>query len=132
MIRRSRRQRGTSLMEAIVALVLFSSVMVALYQAMAAGGRSIRRADQAVAATAVAVARLASAGIEVALADGQEMTGEENGFQWRMAVQRYAGTDERTAQSRLIAYLVTVDVTWSDRGPTPRSVQLQTVKLGLK
>jgi hypothetical protein len=130
--RRGGRERGTSVMEAIVALVLFSSVVVALYQALAAGTRSIRRADQEVAATAIAVARLASAGIEAPLEEGRELTGEDHGYRWRMGVARFVSADERTAQSRMLAYWVTVDVTWGDGIGRPRTVQMKSIKIGLK
>ena len=120
-------------METIVALVLFSSVVVALYGGLIGAGRSIRLADQEAAATAVAVARLASAGVETPLAEGQEFTGENKGLRWRMTVERMVRPDDPPLQSKLLAYWVTVDVTWGDGPATAaRRVQMRTLKLGLK
>lgn len=128
-----RRQGGFTLMETIVALVVFSSIFVALYQAISRGSRSIRHANRDAAATTLAFSRLASAGIETALKDGQEYSGEEDRFFWRMSVRRLGAPDEVPSQTKAAVFVVVVEVNWRDgASQSARSLRFKTLKLGLR
>ena len=138
-----RRRGGTSgfsLIEVIVALVVFSSVFVALYRGLAGGGRAVQRANLEAQATRIAVSRLAVAGIGQPLADGQTYVGEDDRFSWRVSVQRYvdpADAEQFTLQrtfsgdATIRAFWVDVDVSWQAAGGARTdAVRLRTLKLG--
>lgn len=126
-------ERGLSLIETIVALLLFAAMAAALHQGLAIGTRGIRHADDQSAATALAVARLASAGTEIALVDGQVLTGSEARFRWRMTIEPAGRETDASAPRTPRGHWVTVDVTWSGGGSAaaaPSLVQLRALKLG--
>ena len=128
-----RGQDGFTLMETIVALVVFSSVFVALYQAIAGGSQSLRHANLDGAATTLALSRIASAGIETALKDGQEFAGNENPFSWRVSVQRRADSEDVASQPKIAAFWVDVEVNWREGAlQTIRTVKFKTLKLGAR
>jgi prepilin-type N-terminal cleavage/methylation domain-containing protein len=129
-----RGQGGFTLMETIVALVVFSSVFVAMYQAMAGGSRSLRHANLDAAATTLALSRMASAGIETALKDGQEFSGTEDPFWWRVSVQRRADDfDDVAPLPKVAAFWVNVEVNWREGTlQTIRTIKFKTLKLGAR
>ena len=124
------RQAGFTLMETIVALVVFAAVVVALERGTATGWRGLRLAQMDAGALALARARLASAGIDSELADESVQSGEEDRYEWRLAVRKYAPPEGVAVPQRLAGYWVNVAVSWRDRpaGP-PRTIELQTLKL---
>lgn len=129
-----RQQGGFTLMETIVALVVFSSVFVALYKGIEKGGGSIRRANMEATASTVALSRLASAGIEIPLHNGQTYTGEEDQFSWRMSIQQLAAPDgEIAARAKAAAFWVDVEVSWREGARRVlRSANYRSLKLGMR
>ena len=128
-----RGQGGFTLMETIVALVVFSSVFVAMYQVIAGGSRSLRHANFDAAATTLALSRIASAGIETALKDGQEFSGRDDPFSWRVSVQRRADSDDVASLPKVAAFWVNVEVNWREGAlQTIRTVKFKTLKLGAR
>jgi prepilin-type N-terminal cleavage/methylation domain-containing protein len=134
-----RDQAGFTLIETIVALMLFSGMFVLLNQGLTAGWQAKRRADQDVKAVAFAAAQLASAGIEVPLVDGTRTLGQQGVFSWALMIDKYtesndeAGDATRRTVARLVvaAYWVAIDVSWPS-GPLlkQRTLRLRTLKLG--
>jgi len=121
-------ESGFTLMETIVALVLFSSVFFVLYNGLAGGWRGVRFAASDTLAVRLARAKLAAAGVDSPLADGAEASGDEAGFEWRMEAHIYPQPDD--AQTDLTAYWVTVEVSWQDAPLSPtRSLKLKTLKI---
>ncbi len=127
-----RQQGGFTLMETIVALVVFSSIFVALYKGLEKGGSSIRQASMEAAASTLARSRLASAGIEFPLRNGQVYTGEDDRFSWRMSIRRVGVPDgEFAAQSKAAAYWVNVEISWREGARQVfRTANFKTLKLG--
>lgn len=127
-----RSEAGFTLMETIVALVIFTTVVIALERGSALGWRSIRLAESERDALALARAKLASAGIDTQLSDDLDETGKDNRFQWHLLARKYDAPEGTTLSPRLTAYWVSVAVSWRDRpvGP-PRSVELKTMKLAV-
>lgn len=131
---------GFSLIEVIVALVVFSSVFLALYRGIISGGRAVQRANLEAQATRIAAARLAAAGIGAPLVDGQSYGGEQDRYSWRISVQRYADpslaeqfTLQRglSGQGNVSAYWVEAEVSWQASGLARLDiVRLRTLKLG--
>jgi prepilin-type N-terminal cleavage/methylation domain-containing protein len=137
-------QGGFSLIETIIALALFAGAFVVFNQGLTTNWQGAWRADRGAGAVAVATALLASAGVETPLVDGARTTGQQDGFNWELSVDKYREPDSDSAKEFLTreatrnaagaavaAYWVAIDVTWPG-GPLqrPRSVQLRTLKLG--
>jgi prepilin-type N-terminal cleavage/methylation domain-containing protein len=136
-------QTGFTLMEAIVALALFSSMFVLLNQGLTASWQGKRRADQDVRAVAFATAQLALAGVDTPLVDGARTTGRQGDFTWELVTEKYVEPTDDTAKDVLrgpaarrtigdvAAYWVAIDVSWPS-GPLQktRTLRLRTVKLG--
>ncbi len=129
-----RQQGGFTLMETIVALVLFSSIFVALYKGLEKGGASIRQSRMEAAASTLALSLLASAGIEKSLENAQFLTGAEDRFSWTMNIRQASGLDAlAAAPSKAATFWVDVEVSWRD-GPRQelRTASYRTLKLGLR
>lgn len=132
--------RGFSLIEVIVALVVFSSVFLALYRGIIGGGRAVQRANLEAEATRIAVSQLAAAGIVAPLVDGQSYTGEQDRYSWRISVQRYADPSEaeqftlqrsRSGKANVSGYWVDAEVSWRAGGLARLdAIRLRTLKLG--
>jgi prepilin-type N-terminal cleavage/methylation domain-containing protein len=139
-----RSQAGFTLMETIIALALFSGVFVLLNQGLTTNWQGKRRADQDVAAVALATAQLASAGIEMPLVEGHRTTGQQGVFSWELKIDKYVEPSDDAAKEILArdsarrtigpaaaAYWVAIEVSWPS-GPLqkPRTLRLRTLKLG--
>jgi hypothetical protein len=114
-------------METLVALVIFVACYLLIHEGLSLGWRGVRLAQSETTALQVAQGRLAAAGFDEPLSDGQR-SGETDGYTWTMDIRREDRS--RTAASQLSAFWVTVAVTWRDRSERhARSVQLTTMKL---
>ena len=127
------RQEGFTLLETIVALVVFSSALVTFYKGLAVGSESSRIANSEAAAAALASAKLATAGVETAFQDNGEYNGDEGRFSWRIKLAEAPGARDRIVPSGVVGYWVDVEVHWRE-GPLQRqrTLQLRTLKLGLR
>jgi general secretion pathway protein I len=126
-VRRRNNERGFTLMETLVALVIFVACYLLIHEGLSLGWRGVRLAQSETMALQVAQGRLAAAGFDEPLSDGQR-SGETDGYAWSMDIRRE--DRGRTSASQLSAFWVTVAVTWRDRSERHmRSVQLTTVKL---
>jgi general secretion pathway protein I len=119
--------RGFTLMETLVALVIFVACYLLIHEGLSHGWRGVRVAQSETAALRVAQGRLAAAGLEEPLSEGQR-SGEMDGYAWTMDVRRE--DRQGISASPLSAFWVTVTVGWRDRSERRmRSVQLTTIKL---
>ncbi|MCL4766558.1 MAG: prepilin-type N-terminal cleavage/methylation domain-containing protein [Hyphomicrobiaceae bacterium] len=125
----ARQEDGFTLIEIIVAIVVLSSVVVALLEGLSLGWRGARTAEMELAALSVAKARLASAGIETPLQEGRWTGTAADGFRWVVTAVREPAQDAPAAAPA--RYWVTVEVAWR-AGPwsRTRSLELATLKLG--
>ena len=127
----SHRTHGFTLIETLVALALFAVVFAALSASLAGGIRGVRLARMDLAATMLARAKLAAAGVETPLADAQQETGETDGFMWFVNVRQHLRPDVDVRETGPKAYWVAIDVSWRDGPLSPRrTIQLKTLKLG--
>lgn len=120
---------GFTLIETLVALIIFVACYLMIHQTVALGWRGVQVAHAETAALRLAQSRLAAAGVEQPLQDGQQ-AGRTEGFDWSVQVRPYARPEIAAPAQRPIGYWVTVDVNWRE-GPLrrARSLQLSTLKL---
>jgi general secretion pathway protein I len=121
----ARRTAGFTLLEILVALVIFALLFGVLAQIFQTGLRQSRVAEASAAATLLARSQLARVGIEVPLAAG-DLEGESaDGLRWRIAIE----VAEPPADDRaLVPDLVQVSVAWG--GSPAEQVTLTTLRLG--
>lgn len=122
---------GFTLMETIVALVIFVACYLVIHEGLSLGWRGVQLAQSETVALQVAQSRLASAGLDEPLAEGQS-SGQAGSYAWTMDVRR-RDAGQGAAPSSLQAFWVTVAVSWHDRARLrSRSLQLTTLKLAVQ
>ncbi len=122
---------GFTLIETLVALVVFVAGYLLVHHSVSVGWRGAQIAWAESAALRLAHSRLAAAGVEARLAEG-ELTGEtDDGFRWTLRTERYRPPGSDRAAERIAGYWITVTVRWDGGVLRPaRSLQLTTLKLG--
>lgn len=119
------RPAGFTLLEVLVALVIFALAFGVLAQIIQTGLRQSGVAESTAAATALARSRLARTGVEFPLEVGETEGEAGDGMRWHTDVE-LAGTSEE--HYGLAAYHVQVTVSW---GPdAAERVTLTTLRLG--
>ncbi len=122
---------GFTLMETIVAFVVFTAIFIALERSTALGWRGIRLARMDQSALILARAKLAGFGLNNSISEETTLEGEDNGLQWRLTAVKYKAPESTPMPLRFIPYWVTVTVTWQDRPMAPpRTIELTTLKSG--
>ena len=98
---------GFTLIETLVALIIFVACYLLIQQTVALGWRGIQVAHAEAAAVRLAQNRLAGAGVDAPLQDGQQTGQTADGYDWSMQIQRYAQPDFDGPSQRLAGYWVT-------------------------
>ena len=130
----TRRQRGFTLIEVVVAFVLLSLVLATSFELFTTGMRRAVDLEERSLALAVAQARMAAVGVEVPLKEGSA-AGEANGgkYRWTVTITRSAeGAAEAHQQlsSPYGLYRVETVVTWRGADERDHSFSLATLELG--
>jgi general secretion pathway protein I len=120
-----RRAQGFTLLEVLVALIVFALVFGILAQILRTGLRQSASAETTAAASLRARSQLARVGTELALEVG-EVEGEADGMRWRTAIELAEAASEDT---ELATYQVQVTVAWGD-DQAPQEVTLITLRIG--
>jgi general secretion pathway protein I len=117
---------GFTLLEVLVALVIFALAFGVLAQIMQTGLRQSGAARSIAAATLLAQSELARVGPEIPLQPGRVDGETEDGVHWRTEVELIDWPSEHQS---LATYEVQVTVTW---GPAPADqLTLTTLRIGL-
>jgi prepilin-type N-terminal cleavage/methylation domain-containing protein len=127
------RDAGFTLMETIVALIIFVACYVLIQQGLSLGWRGVSASQGELAALHVAQAHLAATGVEAPLSEGQQ-SGNDNGYDWVVDVRRQnaEAESESRAKTHPTGYWVAVEVSWRDEVTRrQRSLQLKTLKVAL-
>src|SRR5262245_7832798 len=127
------REAGFTLMETIVALIIFVACYILIQQVLSIGWRGVSASQGELAALHVAQTRLAAIGVEAPLAEGQQ-SGSEAGYEWVGDVRRQNAENESESRAKThpTGYWVAVEVSWRDEVTRrSRSLQLKTLKVAL-
>jgi general secretion pathway protein I len=128
-------QRGFTLLEVLIALLIAGLALGAVFRAAAEGGRATSVAARYQEAISRAHSHLDGTG--AFLAPGDQEGDDGAGFHWRTVVRVTDSTGKRDASGQPIAsedalvvnlYAVTVWITWRD-GATTRTVRLDSERL---
>jgi len=129
-----RAQRGFTLVEIVVAFVLLSLVLVSGFEVFTTGMRRAGDLDDRAQALAVAQSRLALAGTETPLKEGQSAGQTEDGrYRWTLGITRYEEAAQQPNQPTLSAYglfRVETVVSWTGADGRSHSISLATLELG--
>jgi general secretion pathway protein I len=121
------RERGFSLLEVLVATALMGALAAVLLQVMTMGLRAQKASLDQSRALEVASRVLQDYSREAVLAPGT-FQGEQGPFSFQVHVTpQYQVAAGRAEATQVVCYLVSVAVTWVERG-TPRMVELNTMR----
>lgn len=137
-MRASNGAAGFTLIEVLVALVIFVAGYVVVYQSVSLAWRGAQVAWGESAAVRLAQSRLAAAGVETRLQEGEQSGETADGLSWTVRVEAYqrpgadSVADRAGRAEKVAAYWVIVTVRWSggvlNRG---RSLRLKTIKFAV-
>ena len=123
---------GFTLIETLIALVIFVAGYLLIHQSVSLSWQGAMVAHSEKEALRLARTRLAVAGLETRLEEGQQTGQTSDGYRWTTSVRRYsqlAAADSGPAP--LAGFWVTINVRWNEGAlRKARSLQLTTVKLG--
>ncbi|MGH6912898.1 MAG: type IV pilus modification PilV family protein [Geminicoccales bacterium] len=122
--RQSAPARGFTLLEVLVALIVFALLFGILSQIMRTGLRRSATAEEIATASLLAQSQLERVGVEVPFEVG-ETSGETDGMRWRTATQLI---EPEPGETEIGSYLIEVTVAWGDG--RAQEVSLTTLKLG--
>ena len=130
---RIRRARGFTLVEIVVAFVLLAGVLTVGFEIFSQGLRRAGELDDQARALVIAQSKLAAAGTEEQLKEGQAQ-GEDGRFRWSVVIQR---TEEgmvpgQPPNNAYQLYRVDVRVDWEGVDTRARSIALSTLGLGAR
>jgi prepilin-type N-terminal cleavage/methylation domain-containing protein len=122
---------GFTLIEVLVALVIFVTGYILVHQSVSLAWRGAQLAWAESAAVRLAQSQLAAAGVATELREGEEHGEAQDGLRWTVRIERYQRADADAGAQKLVGYWVTVTVRWHGGALRPdRSLQLRTLKLG--
>ncbi len=125
----ARDNRGFTMIEILVAMLVLSIASAALFEGFSVGFRNARTADDFAQAVLIAQSKLAPAGVAEPLSAGVSSGEELDKYAWTVRVDPVeVALDDGATPSQLQPFLVAVDVVWSDGG-TERTVSLSTLRL---
>jgi len=128
MRRASRNQRGFTLLEVLVALVMTGLVVGVAFHLFGGAVLGHARADRLTMALLVAESRLAAVGVTEPLRRGSESGRTDDGFRWTTDIRPFRPPTARSTDAAPVrAFLVRVSVTGDRAGEWP--VTLETLRL---
>ena len=125
----SRRQRGFSLIEILVAFMILAMSLTVIYRIFSGGLRNVALSEDYARAVLVAESQLAAIGISEPLVRGVSSGEWGERFRWQRVVEQYQPWEQdKELSTQLLAYRITVNVDWEHAGRS-RQVSLSSVRL---
>ncbi|MCW8925798.1 MAG: prepilin-type N-terminal cleavage/methylation domain-containing protein [Xanthomonadales bacterium] len=125
--------RGFTLLEVMLAFVIFALSFAAVLEIMAGSIRGIGRANDETEVALIAQTLMDQVGIEIPLEES-EFAGEEmDRYRWQLGIYLYGANDEDVyvqelaAMSGIALYQVTLDIEW-DVGRRQRNAYFSTIR----
>lgn len=119
-------ERGTVLLEALVAIAILAEISVLAFRASGESAVRTQRAEIQRLAVLVAQSRLASVGSELPLRDGS-FSGVDGDFEWTVTERPIAAVPSRAG--RLVAVSIDVSGRASGRGSVAPLAHIDTLRL---
>jgi len=132
---RARGDAGFTLMESLVALVIFSAAILMFERTIAGAWRGISAANMKTGAVTLALRLLGETGADSAFASEPETVGQSGRYEWRrrIALIDSGANAPGTTTDDLASFWVEVDVFWLDGvARTAQSVRYRLLKSGRK
>jgi len=129
---RLRRSRGFTLIEVVVAFVLLTLVLATSFEIFSTGFARAALLEDESRALLIAQSRLATAGVEENLKEGETRgESEDRRFQWTVSVKRSDEGTEPGKPAPSVYQLYRIDVVVAWQGADDRHRQLALSTLGL-
>lgn len=128
-----RSSRGFTLLEVMLAFVIFALSFASVLEIMAGSMRGIRRASDDAQTALLAQSIMDSVGIEIPLEEGGYNGVELDRFQWQLDIYPFIPGDvneyaqDLAEVSGIELYKVVLDVEW-ETGNRPRNMRFSTIR----
>ena len=131
--RGKRNVAGFTLLEVMLAFVIFALSFATVLEIMTASMRSVRRASDDTQVALLAQSVMAQVGTEIPIEEGQFSGTGMDRYQWRLGIYLYAasgddvGTMELAEMSGIELYQVELDIDW-EVGRGQRNLHFSTIR----
>jgi len=127
----NKKNKGFSLLEILVAFTIMAISLSILLNIFSSGVNTAVIAEDYIVATQIAESLMAKTGIEEPLVIGQSTGTEDEKYQWQIKIENSINPDlDEDSDIELLA--VQVIVSWDNDQQNGRSVELNTIKPGIK
>ncbi len=126
-----KNNQGFSLLEILVAFTIMALSLGIMLNIFSSGVNTAMVAEDYIIATQLAESLIASSGVEQALEVGERSGIEVDKYQWRVIVTESSELDI-AEQSQIKLMNISVQVHWDDGQQQGRTVELNSLKAGIK
>lgn len=134
-----RRSRGFTLLEVLLAFVIFALSFAVVLQILSGSIRNTMRSKQYTEIALIAQSVMDTVGLDIPLEAGTEASGESGEYNWYLQVYEYVPTEDETGvDTMMIAEITNIELlqvelllTW-DESRDERSRRFSTVKAVLR
>lgn len=134
-----RRSRGFTLLEVLLAFVIFAMSFAVVLQILSGSIRNTMRSKQYTEIALIAQSVMDTVGLDVPLEAGTDASGESGEYNWHLQVYEYVPTEDETGvDTMMIAEITDIELlqvelllTWGE-ARDERSRRFSTVKAVLK
>ena len=127
------RRRGFTLVEVVVALLIFGLTFAVLARIVQTGALQSARAETMTMATLLARSQLARIGVEVPVAAGELAGDAGGGFRWRIVMRPAeveGGQDDPETDQVVLSHQVEVTIAWGE-GTREQALTLTSLRLAV-